>query len=188
MRQESKGLALKSQDIFVLLKLVVEENRKNSWSYQSLADELGISSSVAFEAISRAKAARLAVKGSKEAQVKVARRSLEEFLLHGMKYAFPASIGPCRRGIPTAHSSAPLNRSILASENYVWEYSGGPAQGDILIPLHPSAPPAAQKDPELHELLALVDALRIGRSRERVLAAEELHQRLAASSSINYAS
>jgi len=34
------------------------------------------------------------------------------------------------------------------------------------------------KDPSLHELLALVDALRVGRAREKELALKELKKRL----------
>jgi len=46
-------------------------------------------------------------------------------------------------------------------------------------PLHPGVPGAAQRDPVLYDLLALVDALRIGRARERALAEKEIGQRLA---------
>jgi hypothetical protein len=37
---------------------------------------------------------------------------------------------------------------------------------------------AALKDPALHQLLALVDALRVGRAREREIANGELTRRL----------
>jgi len=46
---------------------------------------------------------------------------------------------------------------------------GRPSGADGTTPL---------KDPRLHELLALVDALRVGRAREKSLAAEELERRL----------
>jgi hypothetical protein len=44
--------------------------------------------------------------------------------------------------------------------------------------LHKAAPKAARKDPALHELLALIDAVRDGRVRERQLAEKELIARL----------
>ncbi len=47
-----------------------------------------------------------------------------------------------------------------------------------LEPLHKVAPKAAGKGPALHELLALSDALRNGRARERQLAEKELGARL----------
>jgi hypothetical protein len=43
------------------------------------------------------------------------------------------------------------------------------------------APQAALADPALHELLALLDALRVGRSRERKLAERLLSDRLSKS-------
>jgi hypothetical protein len=44
--------------------------------------------------------------------------------------------------------------------------------GLSLIPLYPSVPLAANLDnPQLYELLGLVDALRVGRIREQQLAA-----------------
>ena len=46
------------------------------------------------------------------------------------------------------------------------------------MPLYPSVPEAALKDEKLHELLALVDALRVGRAREKELAIRELKKRL----------
>ena len=47
-----------------------------------------------------------------------------------------------------------------------------------LGPLYRTVPAAALRDPILYELLALVDALRDGRARERQLAAQELIARL----------
>ncbi len=47
-------------------------------------------------------------------------------------------------------------------------------RGQSIIPLYSSAPEAALKDSILHGLLALVDALRIGRAREREIAINEL--------------
>ena len=53
-------------------------------------------------------------------------------------------------------------------------------RGYSLTPLYPSVPAAAVRDAKLYELLALVDAIRDGRARERSLAAKEIHARLAA--------
>jgi hypothetical protein len=47
-----------------------------------------------------------------------------------------------------------------------------------LAPLYRSAPEAALRDPQLYELLVLVDAMRAGRARERKLASDELGRRL----------
>ena len=61
----------------------------------------------------------------------------------------------------------------------------GPAregQGPSLSPLHRGASEAALADPALYELLALQDALRVGRTRERTLAQRLLSERLSKSS------
>jgi hypothetical protein len=60
----------------------------------------------------------------------------------------------------------------------VWPDAEGDVRGVTLEPLHKTAPKAARKDPVLHELLALIDALRDGRARERQLAEHELSARL----------
>lgn len=56
----------------------------------------------------------------------------------------------------------------------------GRVRGQAIEPLYPSVPAAARKNVELYEFLALIDALRVGRARERKLAAEEISKRLKA--------
>jgi hypothetical protein len=50
----------------------------------------------------------------------------------------------------------------------------GPVRGRAVSPIHPLAPAAAARDPRLHRMLALVDTFRVGRARERAIAAREL--------------
>jgi hypothetical protein len=61
-----------------------------------------------------------------------------------------------------------------AQTQIVWSHPEGEVWGEGLEPLYPSIIEAARRDPKLHEYLALVDALRIGRARERKLAIELL--------------
>jgi hypothetical protein len=51
-------------------------------------------------------------------------------------------------------------------------------RGESFSPLYKSAPSAAKKDSKLYQLLALVDAIRGGRARERDIAKKELKKRL----------
>jgi hypothetical protein len=51
-------------------------------------------------------------------------------------------------------------------------------RGYAITPIYSSVPKAALNDQRLHELLALVDALRVGRARERQIAGEELKRLL----------
>jgi hypothetical protein len=60
----------------------------------------------------------------------------------------------------------------------VWPDPAGRARGQTLMPLYPKLPAAAREDARLYELLALVDALRIGQARERNVAARLLEERL----------
>ena len=82
------------------------------------------------------------------------------------------------RGVPTGPSASPLNKEIQSNEHYVWPYEKGNLPGHGITPLYPSVPEAVLQDPHLHELLALADALRVGKARERELAMKELKQRL----------
>ena len=45
-----------------------------------------------------------------------------------------------------------------------------------ITPLYPKVPQAAREDAQLYELLALTDALRVGRPRERQLASDLLKE------------
>lgn len=60
----------------------------------------------------------------------------------------------------------------------MWADPKGDTRGQEFRPLYKTAPAAARRDPALYEVLALVDAIRGGRSRERLLAFELLAERL----------
>jgi hypothetical protein len=100
---------------------------------------------------------------------------LAEFALHGAKYAFPAVKLPLVAGVPTSHS-APAFAGVFApgSTDFVWPHPNGTVRGVGVEPLHPSVPFAAMQDAKLYELLALFDALRVGKARERGMALERL--------------
>jgi len=73
----------------------------------------------------------------------------------------------------------PSTREMFAeSAPLVWPHPEGQVRGESLEPLYPSAVDAALKDTKLYECLALVDALRVGRARERKLAIDFLTQSL----------
>jgi hypothetical protein len=106
--------------------------------------------------------------------------ALKEFVLHGLRYVFPAQLGAVGRGMPTSHAAPPLNKKISSSEACIWPDKKGEARGASVVPIYPSVPFAASRDPKLYELLALIDALRVGQARERKLAMQELEKRLSA--------
>lgn len=101
--------------------------------------------------------------------------NLAEFALHGAKYAFPGVRKPTTVGVPTSHS-APAFAGVFApgSADFVWPHPNGTVRGVGVEPLHPCVPFAAMQDAKLYEMLALFDALRVGKTRERGMALERL--------------
>ena len=82
--------------------------------------------------------------------------------------------------MPTAHGAPPLSEFVSAGSELppVWPAPEGQVRGTTLEPLQKIVPTAAAKDPALYEILALIDALRDGRARERQIAHRELAARL----------
>ena len=58
--------------------------------------------------------------------------------------------------------------------DFVWPHPNGSVRGVGVEPLHPAVPFAAMQDARLYEMLALFDALRVGKARERGMALERL--------------
>jgi len=159
-----------------LLKLVAKGDQ--SWTYNSLAMELDMSPSEVHYAAKRAVASRLSIKQGK--QIRVHSQNLLEFLSHGIQYCFYPERGGISRGMPTAQAAAPLKDKFIGDNEMppVWPDPDGRVRGESFKPLHKSAPKAAQKDEQLYQLLALVDAIRGGSAREKAAARKELEQRL----------
>ena len=177
IREYNNHMILKPQDVVVLLKLVVLGPQP--WTYQRLAEELSMSPSEVHAGVRRAVAAQL-MNDATTGNGRLNYLALREFLLHGVRYAYPPKRGGLTRGMPTGYAAAPLNKVIAPSSDPppVWAYAQGTVRGLSLEPLYPSVPAAAERDPKLYELLALVDALRDGRARERNFAAKELEDRI----------
>ncbi len=168
---------LKPQDILVLLKIVTS-TPDEAWSYPRLAVALEMSPSEIHAATGRAEAAGLARKGLFGLQP--IHQALEEFLIHGLRYVFYPKQGGLVRGIPTGYAAPPLRKHFAESKEPppVWPHPEGEVRGLEFSPLYKSAPNAARKDQKLYEWLALIDAVRGGRARERDLAIKELRSRL----------
>ncbi|HJZ96352.1 MAG TPA: hypothetical protein VKE70_07580, partial [Candidatus Solibacter sp.] len=108
--------------------------------------------------------------------------ALEEFLVHGVKYAFAPARRGLVRGMPTSYAAPPLDRLLGPVEGPppVWPHDAGSVQGREMSPLYRSVPLAAHRDARLYELLALVDAIRCGDTRAGDIAVRELRTRLSA--------
>lgn len=102
-------------------------------------------------------------------------RVLADFVIYGARYVFVPERTPVTMGVPTSHS-APAFAGVFApgSDDYVWPHPNGKVRGLGIEPLHPCVPFAATQDAKLYEMLALFDALRVGRARERGMGRERL--------------
>lgn len=169
---KAKQITLNPLDIAVLLKIASINN--TSWQQKPLAEALHLSQSEISKSVSRCKFARLLDPTGK----KVMKLALIDFIEYGISYAFPQQPGAIVRGIPTAHSAKPLSNLIHAGEDYVWPSGKGNLKGQGITPLYPAVVEAVQKDNALYELLALIDAIRVGRAREKELAIKELRDRI----------
>lgn len=178
---------MRPQDVPVLLKIDAHRQRYTKISprgttihfrtpllQKNIATELSISPSEVTESLARSAFAGL----YDPARKRVMSRALFEFLQYGLKYVFPQHPGALVRGIPTAHSAKPLADLIQSGEPYVWPSADGTVRGQAIEPLYPTIVQAVDKDPLLYEMLALVDAIRVGKVREVSLAVDELSKRL----------
>lgn len=168
--------ALLSQDVVVLAKLLCYPDRRPSLA--RMAADLLLSGSQVHAALNRLAAARLVFKDARSSRPN--KSAAEEFLVHGAKYMFPAIRGGVTRGMLTSYAAPPLDRQISSGPDLppVWPFAMGKHRGVSLEPLHKSVPLAASVDLHLYELLALLDAMRDGRARERSLAEREIVKRV----------
>ncbi|MBL0170212.1 MAG: MarR family transcriptional regulator [Gemmatimonadaceae bacterium] len=155
--------------------LLVPEER-----YEPLAEALVTSTSAVHRSVARLQLSGLCKASSRT----VTRPSFLEFLVSGVRFAFPAVHGPERTGLATAWTHedvAPLFADGERPRNLVWASDRGTIRGESLVPLFPNLPAVAARDVRLHELLAMVDVLRVGNARERRVVSDVLGQRLLSS-------
>jgi hypothetical protein len=112
----NETMALKPQDVYVVLKLVAAGLRRVPYSH--LALELVMSPSEVHASVKRARASGLLHGPGLENRPNIA--ALEEFLTRGLKYVFPAERGELTRGVATSYGAAPLRALIAPTDNPVW--------------------------------------------------------------------
>jgi hypothetical protein len=149
-------------------------------SVRSLAETTGLSKSEVSNVLARLADSGLGRQRSGE-PFSVNSRALNEFLVHGVRYVFPARMKELTRGIVTGLTAPVFNKQILhtaADHTPVWPDPKGDVSGPAVEPLYRTVPMAVKRDTLLYELLALVDSIRIGLPRERNLAISLLNDRL----------
>src|SRR5690554_4167463 len=167
-----KHSGMRPHDIVILLKIIAKG--KEQWYMKDLANELYISQSEVSESLNRSVMAGLIANNKK----RVLAAAIQEFIFFGIKYVYPQKPGAMVRGIATAHSAIPLVKNIQSNQSFVWPYGEGNQRGYAVEPLHPNVLKACLKDVKLYELLALLDAIRLGNVREQKMAMDELQLRL----------
>jgi hypothetical protein len=166
---------LKPQDVCVLLKIVAIG--PEPWSYNRLALDLGMSASEVHAGVRRT--AEVGLLRLDEGWGIPVPEALDELLVHGLRYVWPASPGAVVTGIATG-PWAPGLAAGPPSDSLPWVWAGpeGELRGLAVEPLYKSMPAAARRDPRLHALLALVDGIRAGDDELRAVAVRELRARL----------
>lgn len=193
---DGRGL-VKSQDIFLLLKLLSLELPRaqaeggdlalvlgpDAYSVRGLAESTGVSKSEVANAFKRCTDVGLLKTDRYSGLPVINRAGLLEFLVHGLRYVFPASLGGLTRGMPTGVGAPVMAGKLLSAGELlpVWADAEGGHMGLAVEPLFKTVPMSARRDRMLYDLLALTDALRLGRPREHAVAAQMLADKMAAS-------
>jgi hypothetical protein len=176
VKYETKVL-LKPLDVVVSVKAAVMEG---PWTIAQMAASLGMDNAQVFRAAKNAAAAQLLIADPKatKAAYRPHRAALLELLVHGIKYMAVPARGSLTRGMPTAHGAPPMAGRISADAEAipVWPTPEGRIRGESFSPLHRCVPGAAARDPRFYQAMALVDAIRGGRARERTMGAALLEE------------
>lgn len=145
-------MALREQDLLVLLKMSVLGD--GTWTYESMAKVVYMSSSQVHGSVQRLLAAQLAVMSDGRIVVQIG--ALLRFVECGLAYVFYSERGEPTIGMPTAHAAEPLKAyfaDAAAGElPPVWPDPLGPVRGITFKPLCKSAPQTAREDARLYEL------------------------------------
>jgi hypothetical protein len=166
-------IVLKPQDVAIALKILVTPP---GWTIANLSESLFMSASEVHAGMQRAGHAQFLNVENRQVRIE----PLREFIMHGLKYVFIANQGPITRGIPTSIAAPPLVLTHFDEPDLppVWPHPMGIKRGYEITPLYRRAADAASADPVFYEMLALVDAIREGGSRVKVVAEQELDKRL----------
>jgi len=158
---------MKPQDIVIATKIVLIGEFRIS--YAELAKSLEISTSETHACIRRLKDCYLFDSLTNTIRYD----AFEEFIIHGLKYAFPAFVGKNARGIATATSSPFIEDEFSVrkiKERLVWPFSKGTDRGSSIEPLYRTIPNLCLSDRQLYYWFSLFDIFRLNKAREREVA------------------
>jgi hypothetical protein len=159
---------MRPQDIVILLKII--SLRDQAWQNKDLAVSLYLSPSEISLSLQRSAIAGL-VNTEKR---KVHKLTLLEFIQYGLHVVFPVIPGGIVNGLYTAHSHPSVEQYFHSKEAFVWPDVTGEDRGQALEPLYKEVVKAALNDSNLYKMLALLDIIRVGKTRELQFAIQEL--------------
>ncbi len=170
-----QSVMLKPQDVALLIKILARKSVKD-WRQVDIAIELEISQGEIAKALARLNKAGLVV------DKRVNRSAALEFIIHAVKYAFPAELGPLAAGVPTATSAPAHKNSVVQTGDdiFVWPSLKGKVRGQVIMPFYPKLAEAALKDEEFYSMMSAIEIIRMGRARERKAAEQFLERKIKA--------
>lgn len=157
---------IKPQDVLLMMKLVSEPDVVQ----KQLATDLQISQAEISHALQRLRKSHLI-----NSSGKVIKEACIEFLVHAVKYIFPAEVSSPAVGIPTSYAHPEFKFIKYGNDEVpIWPLAEGRVKGITLIPIYPTLPDACLRDKKLYKLSCFVEMIRAGRTRERNIAEKEL--------------
>lgn len=147
---------MKGQDVLVLLKLVSLGPQAAPF-HKDLADPLGLSRAEISNSLQRSHYAGLL----QADMLSIRYKELGMFLKNGLRWVFPVKPGGPANGLATAWTHVKVVSNMEPMHAVVWPMEGGSHTGNGIKPLYPTLPLAANVDPKLHQLLSLVEYLRL---------------------------
>lgn len=166
----NKQPTLRPSDLVIACQLAITPAAQ----FLQLAESTGLSAGECHNAVRRLRLARLLLADER----RPANEILHQFLVQGAPFAFPPVLGTSTVGVSTAHSSPAFHAILETTDGFVWPHADGIARGQSLVPLFPGATALPDRNQPLYDLLAIADALRVGTTRVRKIAAELLAERL----------
>ena len=158
-------MAMQPHDLAVVLSYVLSPGSPRD----HVASTLRLSADDVEESLARLKYVGL-LRYEIDRGLAVAPTMLLEFLSHGVRVAFPAVLGERVRGLGTAYVQSLVEAALAETEVAVWPSVDWGDEGRALYPLLPAAAEIADRHPRLYALLAAVDAIRLGRPRDALVA------------------
>ncbi|MDP2139270.1 MAG: hypothetical protein Q8L20_00525 [Gammaproteobacteria bacterium] len=174
------GLAANQQELWEWHNPYSTTARAAQYSARSLEHETGISKSQISLSLNRCTETGLIRIDRNLGIPRVNARNLYHFVVHGLRYVFPARAGSLTRGIATSFGAPVLQGKLHSAGEFqlVWPDAAGKTMGLAVEPLFRSTTYAVRRDPQLYAFLALLDAIRLGQPRESKLAADLLKEQM----------